>query len=102
MGAFSKNLKLLLGLTRVMLDDESFLDRRGDVGPVGKAVDRSLESVVVGEEPGRGRAGGLGCLTGHRLDGGTRLDGDLVAGRNLVRRTVEALAVHLDVLVDDE
>ena len=43
----------------------------------------------------RGRASRLGGLAGHGLDRRYRLDGNLVTGRNLVRGTVEALAVDL-------
>src|SRR5690606_7204605 len=53
------------GLARVMLDDQTLFDRSGDVVAVGQTVDGALEPVVVGQQPGRGRAGGVGGLTRH-------------------------------------
>ena len=85
-----------------MLDDQALFDRSGDVVAVGKAADRSLEAVVVGEQPGGRRSGRVRGLAGQGLDAGIGLHGDDVTGRDLVRRTVEALVVDQDVLVDDE
>src|SRR5215208_5949183 len=88
-------------LLRVKLDDELFLHRRGDLGPLWEAEDLRREAVMVGLEPGRHDGGQLCCFADDGLDRRVRSHRDHVLVAQLVRGDVHALAVDRPVSVQD-
>src|SRR3712207_6373042 len=90
------------GLLRVKLDDELLLHRGGDLPPLGLAQHLRRERVVVGLQPRRHLRGELGGVADHGLRRGPGLDGDDVAGPDLIAGDVDAAAVDRPVAVADE
>src|SRR5207302_697431 len=89
-------------LLGVKLDDERFLDRRIDLGPLRQLQDLARQPLVVGLEPGRDGSREIGRVANHLLRGAAGCQRDDVVGTNLVARDVHAAPVHVEVAVTDE
>src|SRR3954454_21508571 len=89
-------------LLGVQLDDELLLHGRDDLVTVGQAEDLGGQRVVVGLEPGRHRRDHLGAVTDDGLGARAGLEGENLTRTDLVRRDVDATAVHRPVAVTDE
>src|SRR3954454_166967 len=89
-------------LLGVQLDDELLLHGRDDLVTVGQAEDLGGQRVVVGLEPGRHRRDQLSRVATDGLGAGARLDGDDIAGADVVRGDVDTAAVDRPVTMTDE
>src|SRR5918992_1016569 len=90
-----------LVLLRVELDDELFLDRRGDLRPLWQAEDLRGQPVVVGLQPGRHCGGELCGLADDALYGSVRPHRDHVVLAQLIGGDVDPAAVDRPVPVAD-
>src|SRR5688572_3672010 len=87
---------------RVELDDELLLHGRGDLTPLRLAEHLRRERIVIGLQPRGHLSGQLSRVADDGLGRAARLEGDDVAGPDLVARDIHPATVDGPVTVTDE